>query len=343
MPPTLVSIDPNTPPGSQSLKQGPARFHEIKNAILQILGFTGVAFEQFGAPFTFSDPGNLASGLLDVAGQPLTDLGIATKSYVDQHSGLNIVLTSTDGANYTSNVPAALTLTDGSIYVLGNNTTNTGPVTATVGTLTLTIKHANLGALAAGDFLQATNYIAVFDSSNSALVLLDFIGGSVSQPITLPANPTQALQAATKQYVDTSMSTQTYIPLTSSVALPQNTITDVFNTAITLPTDNNNYMLMASYGLWVDEDVTTDVIQVAAWVEANTNGFALGGAHLVTQGTGIVNASGICQTVFPSSTTIITLTLRVQPVGGNMHAFVTSPKFVGAPQSFLTWALLRTS
>lgn len=362
MPPTVVTIDPNTPPGSQSLKQGPARFHEIKNAILQILGFTGVVQEQFGAPFTFSNPATPSDGLLDVVGPPATDLGIATKAYVDARTQF-LYLTGAGGTYAANNVSATFAFVPWAIYVLGNSGgTNTGPVTITANAITASLLKANGDPLVAGDFVGSTDYLAIYDAVDNNLHIVDFIGGSVSQVTTLgtaqstalvtPTTPNIDLLAATKGYAD---ATEGHPALaTGSPALPSGATSvetiplPLWTQTVTTPNDGNNYLVQCSFALWIKGPEVPpggSIVWGAIWLEANGIPFALGGGLLndasTTQKNALVNSAGMCPNVFGPNITV-TITMKGQASGGGF-AIQGTQITPASPAPYLITQLLRTS
>lgn len=146
----------------------------------------------------FPYTGGTFTGYVTLIGNPTSPLHAATKQYVD-----------TAISTLTSSINTSLTN-----YLLLTGGTLTGPLTTTS---TLTLSANPTAALQAATKQYVDTGISTLSSSintslNNYLLLA---GGTLTGPLvttstlTLSANPTAALQAAPKQYVDTNITNLT--------------------------------------------------------------------------------------------------------------------------------------
>lgn len=345
---TNVSIDPNTPPGTEPLKQGPTRFHEIKQYILQIFGFSGAITAQFQTPFYFdtvNDPGSPIAGRVSAAaGVPATDDGLATKAYVDGKTKA-LTLTTSNFLDYVagSSVPTTFLWNASTVYTLLVLETgaNHGPVTVQAGMeAPIPLVHEDGTPLVAGDLAgssiagQPAAYAAIYDNSqvlapiSPRLILVGFVGGTLTQPLILQADPTVVLGAATKQYVDhvAGMQTPTRTPIPGVTPPPfiQNTATQIIAVPIIFPTDTgSNWLVSVDWAVFLHTNTPAADLMTYIWASDGTSTFAVcgfnsGSNNVPMQGSGIsptTHAAGTSTTLVLNGITDLT-NLNVQvPLG----------------------------
>lgn len=374
-----ISIDPNTPPGNEPLKQGPSRFHEIKSYLLEAFGFSGAAVGAFQTPFYFdtvNDAAAATSGRASAAaGVPITADGLATKTYVDGKTQV-LTLGTSNFLDYSAggSVPATFTWNPLAVYTLLVSVTgaNTGPVTVRAGAgAAIPLVHEDGTALVAGDLAGSTvagqpaAYLAIYDNSvpsgaiSPRLLLVGFVGGTLTQPFilgrvgddfqtpllnTASPNAVTPFLATTKSYVDAAIGHPQNTALGATVLNIGGTVSTVWSGTITTPDDGHNYLLQASYWAWI-ERASGSLVQVATWLDANGDTFALSAARIDSNpggSIGSVGGSGMSKTIFPPNTTI-TVNVRLQTTGGNVDVEVTDAGFPSGPPSALTLMLMRTT
>lgn len=335
----MAEFDPNVPLGSESLKLGPSRFQSIEKNILLMVGFDGTTAESFKDPFVV-DP---ATGLVTVVGVPVAPLGIATKNYIDQRTQF-MTVSSSDAVTYMGTVAEPFnTYQEGSPYVL----LNAGGANAAGMMLQLSdgpVKPVFLSdgvtAVPAGKFASGIAFLFVF--INDAFRLLDFIGGTVVEPIVLPAAPTLDLQAATKGYVDLTVGHTFLTSLGTEIDFKDHAVVDVMSTTVMTPA-TDNYIVRVDFNIWVVRQSGTDMYP-AAWIDVNGVTFGAGTTFVTSQTNGStngINGGGFCVTVFPASTAI-TVKIRAQVNTNDEVKIVPSVTEWQAPASQMTVTLLRT-
>lgn len=349
---TLIGTDPNTPPGTEPLKQGPSRFHEIKSAILEIFGLSGAASSQFLTPFYFdtvNDATAATNGRLSAAaGAPITVDGLATKGYVDGKTQ-TLTLGTTNFLDYTAgtSVPPTFTWNPASVYTLlvAEPNPNNGPVTVQAGaSAAIPLVHEDGTPLVAGDLAgssvagQPAGFTVIYDNSQPAvnisprLILIGFVGGTLTQPLILKANPTAALGAVTKQYADhiAGMSAPVRTPI-PGVASPPPFITSsptpLVTVPITFPAETGtNWILMVDFFVYFHNNSPHTNALTYVWASDGTNSFAVVGRNTgggsdnnqPTQGAGtspVVYAQG----------TPINLVLNAMTAETNLNVQVPTP------------------
>lgn len=135
------------------------------------------------------------TGLVTLAGDPTSSLHAATKQYVDANSG---------GGGGGSGAP-----TSAAYLTLASNATLSAERVLTAGSgigftdaganSTLTVANTDKGSTAVATHEAASDPHPQYLSSSEGLALS---GGTLTGALTLAADPTSSLQAATKQYVD---------------------------------------------------------------------------------------------------------------------------------------------
>lgn len=301
---TLIGIDPNTPPGTEPLKQGPSRFHEIKSYILEIFGLSGAASAQFLTPFYFdtvNDATAQTNGRLSAAaGAPITADGLATKGYVDGKTGV-MTLGTTNFLDYSagSSVPATFAWNPATVYTLlvAEPTANNGPVTVQAGTNpAIPLVHEDGTPLVAGDLAgssiggQPAAFHAIYDNSSPSapisprLILVGFVGGTLTQSLILKANPTVALGAVTKQYADhiAGMSAPVRTPIPGHVGAPfvTSSPTTLVTVPITFPAEaGTNWILMVDFFVYFHNNSPSTNALTYVWASDGTNSFAVVGRN----------------------------------------------------------------
>lgn len=236
-----ISLDPTLPQGSESLKIGDDRIRNVALALLNFFGFTAQPNPGVLAPFSFLNAADQAAGLASVNGDPDNDLGIVPRQYADRRT---LFCALTGGPAYTANpvpgLPASnLVPPANSVYVLLNGgAASSGPSTLTLsGGLPYPLRRADGTELAAGDLASAQIVLAAFNAAVPEFRIVGFIGGTVTSPIILPADPSVALAAATKQYVDATADLPARTILTAPVALTNAGVTVITVPTITIPAD----------------------------------------------------------------------------------------------------------
>lgn len=348
----IISIDPTTPIGDESLKLGPLRFHEIKSSLLKLLGFGGDAVENFPTPFQAIDPTTGRATLWD---DPIEAMGIATAEYAD-HKAVYATITSGDSVHYTGNPTPALTdaYQQGAIYILLNSgpTNASSPPLLSLNNLpVLPLRRRDGTDPLAGEIVANAFMLVVYNGSGTdgEFRFIDFIGGTVNHPVTLPADPTEPLQAATKQYVDLG---QVRLPmksvLGSNVDIPDNVATDIIVPAggIVVP-DDGSYLLHVEYAVFLknSSDGTTFT---QTWVTDGVGGlWALASLLRPTESSAFnglcLNAAGIGPTKYAAGSTVALKLQAMTHPAASPGALTANP--FGAPigNSYLIATLLRTT
>ena len=359
--PVSVTINPNTPPGTEPLKLGPPRFHEIKQAILALLGLSPATQQSILQPFwydtatTVPPPGDspTTNGLLSVLGDPDAPFGIATKNYVDNKIFL---LPISGGPNsfsaaVTPNVP-------GTIYQVGTpgavgpiDPGNAGAVTI----MNVSVTFMDGSTVTAGNFFGNSDYLAVFDGTT--LRLIYFIGGTLNQVLTLgtdgntvqdtaladPSTPNLNELAATKKYVDGAAASIAASALSPGVPVPVGTSTSGtdlgWSVSVVIPNDGHQYLVFLQYFFYLNAGLQQ---LAAAWIEDDT------GSGLKFLGSGgqttlVCGASGYAPAPYAAGTTVaFKVFARVSNGGGSPTASQSgAPGADGAPASTLTATLVR--
>src|SRR6185437_4575366 len=146
-----------------------------------------------GSAWTESLTIDKTSGLVTLAGDPTSDLHAATKQYVDANAGGGGGGAPTNASYLTLSGNASLSaervLTAGS----GIGYTDAGAGS------TLTVANTDKGSDAVATHEAAGDPHPQYLSSSEGLALS---GGTLTGALTLAADPSSSLQAATKQYVD---------------------------------------------------------------------------------------------------------------------------------------------
>jgi hypothetical protein len=159
-----------------------------------------------GAVWTEAAILDRASGLVTLAGDPTDALHAATKQYVDAHAG------SGGGGSGAPTTASYLTLSnDAGLSAERVLTAGDGIAFADAGAgSTLTIANDDRGSDALTTHLAATDphpqYLTVADGDAA---YLKQSGGTLTGALTLAGDPSSALHAATKQYVDAQAPVQT--------------------------------------------------------------------------------------------------------------------------------------
>ena len=168
-------------------------------------------------------------------------------------------------------------------------------------------------------------FLLAYSTGTQRFVLIDFIGGNLSQPLLLAADPTEALGAATKQYVDAAggmviVPPTSFVMTPDSVALTKGVITNVISPtpSVTLPSTGSKWALHVSYnGIVGHANLTNTTFELSAWVADNSgNRWAVAGwtqaqaADLV----GAMGGSGISPVGYNPAATV---QLNLQMVGVN--------------------------
>lgn len=340
-----VTINPLLPLGSESLKLGPSRIRAIAEAVLKILGFTGATTETFVAPFTSLD----GTGLLTVTGDPIADLGIATAQFVGRKV-LGATLTSADAITYTGTTSPDITAYQlNATYVLNNiGPANAGAIVVKLGSApSVPLVRRDGSTPAAGTMYNGAMFLAVYDGAK--LRIMDFIGGTLTEPLVLAADPTVALGAATKQYVDGLVGSQTGVPARTFVPADKAlNLTDqsIVTAAITVPNDGYNYLLFVSYLLWVDNDTpNANQPYAASWI---TDGSTQWGTAMQygPQGSGshlwcALVASGYSPVVYAPGSTV-TVDLRAERIDDVTVTARTALPVNGTIGSHIDVSLIRS-
>lgn len=331
-------LDPTVPQGSETLKSGDNRIRNLATGILRVLGFDGTSeVTATPAPF-FVNP---TTGLTEVYGDPVTPLGIATMQYAGRRA-LFAGVSSGDQATYsgTTNPVTGAEYDQNAVYILQNNDgggPNSGMATLQLNGGPIAPLLFGNGAPLVAEAFQGndTVYLAIWDSSNFRLC--NYFGGPVPLPVVLPGNPTLALQATPKQYVDTVVRHTITEPIFQVIWTDNGVIADLITKSITTPPDDNNYMVMASYNVWTQiEPNQSSFVLIGAWLDVNGVTFAPNSVSLTDHdqynSVGAIAGTGICVTIFPGSTPV-TVKVRGQ---GNLSD--TGKKWVARPQGFLSGA-----
>lgn len=347
-PPSLgVTINPNTPSGDEPLKLGPPRFHEIKQTLLSLFNLSSATTQTLLAPFWYdTDDGPQTNGLLSVLGDPDSPLGIATKGYAD---GKVQELDFEGGPNdfTVGNVDATFLWNSQAIYHVKVTvaTTNTGPVQVQAGTqATIPVRWFTDENLSAGDLLPQADYLGVF--RDSRLLLIGFVGGTLTHPLILSEDPLVPMEAATKQYVDAGAAAQPQSVVLPSPVVIQNTVTDLgWQVVINTPNDGNNHIVHISWSVFLFQ---SDRSEVAIWAvdDAGPTKFCLGGAIVginYAPGTPaehtVASASSFSPVYGPNQT--VTIKIQGQTILDTARADVSVGAWTDAPPSTLVATLMR--
>lgn len=339
-----VTVDPLVPLGSESLRTGASRIKAIAAALLQILGFDGTTQETFPAPFPSLD----ASGLLTVVGDPVEPLGIATARYAGRKV-LFASITSGDAALYTGVTDPTFDSYDINwLYLLYNiGPVNNGAVTVQLNAApAVALLRADASGYGASTLFNGTMVLVAYDGAN--LRALDFIGGTLSQVLTLAADPTAALQATTRQYVDNGIVVPVQTTMGADVALGS-VAAAAMSYALTTPDDGHQYVIHAAYSLncaiFNAQNDANGSLPCAAYLSDGSfrwgsAGHTVIGPAAASEAHPILAAGGYSPTLYPPNTPV---TITVEVVGNaSSAAFATvSNTAQNVPESSLIVTLIR--
>lgn len=341
-------VNPTVPQGSETLKLGDDRIRNLATGFLRALGFDGASdVNATPAPFGV-DPG---TGLTSVIGDPVTPLGIATAQFAGRKALFaNVGSVGNDHATYAGSTTPTFTVYDeNAVYIIlnGDDTQNSGAATLQLnGQGIVPLVRADGSSLLAGSFLPGTIYFVVWDTANFRII--NYLG----EPLL--ADPTTALQAATKQYADATLRHPVSTPIPTNGAgggFIAASVVDVLPSpfyTVTTPNDGNNYLVQVSYAVWLSWVVGGEV-DVAMWVEVNGSPTALGFAPFAnpinaTTETSAIMGSAISPIIVPANT-LVTVKLKGQALGGgaDVHANGFAGAFPTGPASYLSVTLVRTN
>ena len=285
-------------------------------------------------------------------GDPVTPLGIATAQYAGRKA-LFAAVTSFMGDNATyagSTTPTTPAYDQNAVYIILNDDTSQNSSFATLqlnGQGIAPLVRADGSALLAGNFLPGTIYLVVCDTANFRII--NYLG----EPLL--ADPSTALQAATKQYTDAAVRHPVSTPVPTegvpSTGFINSAVVDILPTpfyTFTTPNDGNNYLVQVSFGVWLSR-VTGSWVDVAMWVEVNGSPTALGFAVLNDSGGATTDTSAISgaslSPILLSPNTLVTIKLKGQALGGgaDVHANGFAGAFPTGPASYLSVTLVRTN
>lgn len=187
---------------------------------------------------------------------------------------------------------------------------------------------------------QAPMFVVMFDGS--LFRIIGFMGGSVPNPITLPADPTTAMEAATKQYVDAAVTGvvaqgPTSYPITLIANLNTSPVTIASQTLPALPA-TGNFVLHVSYVIYVPSISTPGT---GIWLDDGTAPFAL--CASTETGDLTFSMSAFSTTPFVGGSTPI-LALKGQAAAGTPAASTSPPAVInGAPTVALVVTVYRVA
>lgn len=308
--PVLANFDPLRPLGTESLRSGPSVIKAIPFGILQLLGFDPTTLENFYSPIQqILTPGNPDTVQLQAWHDPTDDLAYATKRYADRRTQA-ITIDAVSGPNaYTATVAGPFAFDTNALYVVKNG----GPTNAAGGTLLQVnalpaaqiVRMDGTGPLAAGEFLTLTYYVLAFDGLK--LRIIGFIGGVLTQPLILAADPTVALGAASKQYTDAAVLPPTEAIQGSDVDMPQNVAVDLATLALVIP-DDGPHLVHVEYLAWMESGAPNPTIGYV-WVTDGTRIWATSTAYVnnVPGTSWGISGAGISLSFAASATPTLTL------------------------------------
>jgi len=343
--PVTVTFDPTVPDGDESLKTGPSRIQAIPTNILLAFGLAPNVRGQFGAPFGFV--GDPLLGFVKFVGDPTDPLGGATAQYADRKA-IYTTVDSTDAVLYSGTpAPAVAAYQQNALYIVENaGPPNIGPSILTLSGLPgAPIVRRDGAAAQANDLLQNGVYLFAFDGTNFRL--MQFIGGTLTEPLTLAADPTQPLQAASKQYVDSLVGVPVRTQMTGG-PVPIAGNTDILTAAVALPDDSSNHLLFVEYCLYVLNGNPNIGSITSAWVTDGAAFWAVSGQRVDVRnvndqvpGVGILSGAGFSVVSYPGNTTV---NLKVQAATNDAPETVVLPAFIGPaglPGTYMTTTVVR--
>lgn len=243
---------------------------------------------------TISDTGAVLAVPLTLSADPTGPFGAATKQYVDAQVGGRLTQTAAD-ARYLQLSGGTLT---GSLSGTGLNMTGTvagnfiqssldiiaGRDVTSAGHVYVGVAPTNPNDATRKDYVDAQVATRLTQAAADALYV-SLGGDTMTGPLVLPADPTLALQAATKQYVDTQVAT---------AAPVRQTVTTSAATTKTLALTDENDLL-----------VFTAATAITLTVPLNSSiAFPIGGRVDIAQtGAGkitVAPAGGVTVTATPS-------------------------------------------
>lgn len=338
---TSVAFDPTVPLGSESLKSGPSRIKATPANILGLFGFSEAALLSFFSPFSSILNPDTAPELQLV--NPATDPLSAVR--FDQLQGKITTafgVASLDGVSYSgTGTPAVTSYAEGSLYiVLNTGIANTGAILLDLGGGIAAVRNAANQDLSAGDFAAGVTYLLTFIQGTFAI--LGFSGGTLSEALTLAGDPTTALGAATKQYVDNAgptdlgQSSMGASPVQLGLAAPVDLIVPA---QVAIPDDGNPYFVYVNWMVFMDNFNLLNQ-DAFAQVTDGTHVWALGRGR----GAGSVTGNGYSPTLYGPGGGI-TVDLRLQAVGGANVKIWDSATLAGVPgpSNFYPPAYLQTT
>lgn len=341
-----VTVNPTLPLGSESLKLGPTRIRAIAAALLQVLGFDGTTEQQFVAPFTSLD----ATGLLTVTGDAVAPLGIATLQQLGQRT-IFASLSSADNQLYMGTTdPTFNSYEQNAIYLLYNGAPpNAANVSIQLNAApAVSLLHADGTQFAVGTFFADTIYIAAYDGS--ALRAIDFVGGNLTKALILAADPTTALGAATRQYVDSGIITPVKTIMPAGFALNGVAQPAIVYT-VTTPDDGHHYVIHAGYNLNIAifnaQNNANGALPAACYltdgtVQWGSCGHTVVGPAAASEAHPILASAGFAPTIYAPNTSV---TITLEAIGNTTSdAWAVIDNTAGAvPQSSLIVTLMRST
>lgn len=348
-----ADFDPSVPPGTDLLRNGAARIRSVTEGITILFGGNGVDPLSLGAPFSFFDATAQAVGRLSVI-DPVNPDEIANKKLVDGKLIVSATLTSADQITYTGTTTPDITgaYNPNALYLLTNvGPTNIGAVNLQLGTggPFVMLKHVDGSDLQGGDLIAGQlALVAYVPSPSNTFRLINFFGGS------LAADPTAALGAATKQYVDQTVNPPTTrAPMTvSTIALTTTGADIIVPPAITVPA-GNPYLLFVEFMVYVQivmpQETESDT---AIWVTDGASFWAFAGNAFRngTNGNGgaavMLGGAGYAPTPYTGGATV-NLKLQGAHYGPGTTGTAQQTKFgtygpATLPQSYVAATLVRT-
>lgn len=180
-----------------------AEIRDERNAQLQFYGWSGTQY----VPIDFIQVGNVI-----LNADPTQPLQAATKQYVDAHGGGGSMVYPdpgigvSDGTQWLSSIDPTTLVTNSDLTSrLGGYLPLAGGVITGAGRLSFNNANNYINSpVASALSINGTGSITLSNSVNGAMLTLANNGSTFASPVTLPGDPTQPLQAATKQYVDNS-------------------------------------------------------------------------------------------------------------------------------------------
>lgn len=353
-----ASFDPTKPPDSgESARNGAARIRSIAQNVLKLFGYDGSAAQDVPVPFAVD-----SGGLVTVVNNPTASLGIATKQMVDS---VVLTLQATGTNTYSASPSPAITAyREGAVFLAKFANNNTSDSTLNVSNLGAKSILRSAGNLPGGTLISGIWYLLVYTngafqlvSPNDSLALwhtgapqtmnvpLTMASG---QDLTLAHDPTSALQAATKRYVDGLFSLSSGVIGLTQASIPistPDTEQDILIASLALPTAGSMWAVGADWGALYTSTAGNQFCGFA--VEGNGDTWAIQ-ARNGNATHDSMSGSGVAPTAVAGNATV-TVKLRGITEGGTMTVYRYIPDmisqrawFVNKPATWLSlWAVRK--